>query len=205
MLHTSEPRDRVELVLTVEELKKLTKSLKPSALRKQLGPFVLVQRPPEAEEAPPRQPLSAGPDDPTNPWGEPEPTSIAHESAISGGTLSLVFQFDALSVATLPPLQGVDELTVGRQPDCDLVINDASVSKRHAALRWDAQRARASLQDLGSTNGTYINAGRKLLGETNLHDGDIVSFGEVQFWFLLTETLLERLAPSSGSKLPRGV
>jgi len=192
-------------VFTVEELKKLQRSLKPSALRKQLGPFVLVQRPPQAAAEERKQPLSAGPDDPTNPWGEPEPTSIAHEAAISGGTLSLVFQFDSLSVATLPPLQGVDELTVGRQPDCDLVINDASVSKRHAALRWDAARSRASLQDLGSTNGTYINAGRRLMGETNLHDGDIVSFGEVQFWFLLTDTLLDRLSPASGSKLPRGV
>ncbi|MBL8958098.1 MAG: FHA domain-containing protein [Myxococcaceae bacterium] len=191
-------------MFTVEELKKLSKALKPAALRKQLGPFVLVQRPPKAEVTE-KLPLSAGPEDPTNPWGEPEPTGLLKVDAVSSGTLSLVFQFDTLSVATLPPLQGVDELSVGRQPDCDLVINHASVSKRHATLRWVAEHNRASLQDLGSTNGTYINAGSKLMGEAGLHDGDIISFGEVQFWYLLTETLIDRLAPQGGSKLPRGV
>ena len=180
----------------------LSASLKPSAFRKQLGPFALVQRP-EAEQRKASKPVDA-PDEPTNPWAE-ENTSVARADAVSGGTLSLLFQFDSLSVATLPPLQGVDELIVGRQPDCDLVISDASVSKRHAALRWDAERSRATVQDLGSTNGTYINAGQRLMGERTLNDGDIVSFGEVQFWYLLTETLLARLNPSASSKLPRGV
>ena len=189
-------------MLTVKELRKLGQSLKPAALRKQLGPFVLVQRPEEAEKP---QKLSAGPDEPTNPWGEPESTSVARADAVSSGTLSLLFQFDSLGVATLPPLQGVDELTVGRQPDCDLVVNHGSVSKRHAALRWDDAHARASIQDLGSTNGTFINAGNKLMGEVTLHDGDIVSFGEVQFWFLLTETLAARLSPGEESRLRRGV
>ncbi len=186
-------------MLTVKELAKLSGSLKPAQLRKQLGPFVLIQRPPQEEPQP------IGPEDPTNPWGEPEATSVARPGAVSDGTLALLFQFDALAVATLPPLQGVDELSVGRQPDCDLVINDGSVSKRHAILRWDAEHARASIQDLGTTNGTFINAGNKLMGETNLHDGDIVSFGEVQFWYLLTESLHARLTPTDASRLPRGV
>lgn len=193
-------------VLTVKELTRLSVSLKPSALRKQLGPFVLVQRPEEEKKRGAPPPLAAGPDEPTNPWGdEGESTSVARAGAVDAGTLSLLFQFDALEVATLPPLQGVDELTVGRQPDCDLVINHGSVSKRHAVLRWDAEHARATIQDLGSRNGTFINAGSKLMGEVTLHDGDIVSFGEVQFWYLLTETLHARLAPAGASKLPRGV
>ena len=187
-------------MLTVKELGKLASSLKPAGLRRQLGPFVLVQRPDEEE----RPALASAPDEPTNPWGEPESTSVARDGAVSDGTLAMLFQFDALVVATLPPLQGVDALVVGRQADCDLVINHGSVSKRHAALRWDAARARATIEDLGSTNGTFINAGAKLMGEVTLHDGDIVSFGEVQFWYLLTETLHERLNPR-GSSLPRGV
>src|SRR5438132_14293287 len=117
--------------------------MKPAQLKKELGPFVLVQRPPDTAK---RTPVKlAGPDEPTNPWGEPEATSAARPEAVSGGTLSLIFQFDDLSVATLPPLAGIDELSAGRQPDCDLVINDASVSKRHAVLRWAASRARASI------------------------------------------------------------
>lgn len=192
-------------MLTVKELRTLSQSLKPAALRKQLGPFVLVQRPDEVKKAAAPQPLS-GPDDPTNPWGEPETTGLLRVEAVESGTLSLLFQFDGLSVATLPPLQGIDELTVGRQPDCELVVNHGSVSKQHAVLRWDDAHARASIQDLGSRNGTFINAGRKLMGEVSLHDGDIISFGEVQFWFLLTETLASKLSPGGGSSgLRRGV
>ncbi|MBK7862885.1 MAG: FHA domain-containing protein [Archangiaceae bacterium] len=194
-------------MLTVKELKALGHSLSPAAVRKQLGPFVLVQRPPEAERPKKRQPapLAATPVDPTNPF-EPEITNVASVGAVEDGTLSLLFQFDSLAVATLPPLQGVDALTVGRLPDNDLVVSDGSVSKRHAELRWDEASKRASLQDLGSRNGTFINAGNKLIAEVSLHDGDIISFGEVQFWFLLTETLVTKLqATGSGSKLPRGV
>lgn len=186
-------------MLTVRELAKLSTSLKPAMLRKQLGPFVLVQRPTEEELRP------VTPDEPTNPWGEPEATTAARPEKVSDGTLSMLFQFEGLAVATLPPLQGVDELSVGRQADCDLVVNDASVSKRHALLRWDAAAGRATIQDLRSTNGTYLNAGRRLERETPLGDGDIISFGEVQFWYLLTDTLLTKLGPSRDSKVLRGL
>ena len=188
-------------MLKVKELERLTMSLKPSEFRKQLGPFVLIQRPPNADQ---RASVPIGPAEPTNPWGT-ESTTLARPNAVSDGTLALLFQFDSLVVATLPPLQGVDELAVGRQPDCDLVIDDASVSKRHAILRWDAERRRATVEDLGSTNGTYINAGSRQKAESALKDGDIISFGEVQFWFLLTETLHAKLIQAKHSNVPRGV
>ena len=174
-------------MLKVKELQKLSASLKLPEFRRQLGPFALIQRPPGPAEK------EAEPEEVTNPWG-PESTTLARPGAVSAGTLALLFQFDTLVVATLPPLQGVDELSVGRSPDCELVINDASVSKRHATLRWDAQKNRASVQDLGSTNGTFVNADIRVEGERTLKDGDIVSFGEVQFWYLLIETLHAKLA-----------
>ena len=187
-------------MLTVKDLAKLGASLDAAGLKKQLGPFVLVQRPPEGDEK------LAGPEESTNPWGdEGEQTTMARIGAVNDGTLSMLFQFESLAVATLPPLQGQDELSVGRQPDCDLVINDASVSKRHAVLRWNDARLSATVQDLGSTNGTFINAGNKLTKETAVKDSDIISFGEVQFWFLLTKTLHAKLTPGGGSKVPRGL
>jgi pSer/pThr/pTyr-binding forkhead associated (FHA) protein len=185
-------------MLTVKELTALAGTLKPAGLRKQLGPFVLVQRPDDADRRP------AGPEEPTNPWGEPEATTVALDSKVSDGTLAMLFQFDALAVATLPPLQGEDQLSVGRLADCDLVINDASVSKRHATLRWDDAKLRATVQDLGSKNGTFINAGKRITQETALKDEDIISFGEVQFWYLRTETLHAKLHPTE-SKVPRGI
>ena len=187
-------------MLKVKELEKLVTSLKLEAFRKQMGPFVLIQRPPES---------TAG-GETTDLMGLPmnvQSTSMARPGAVSKGTLGLLFQFDTLVVATLPPLQGVDALSVGRQPDCDLVIDDGSVSKMHATLRWDAASARATIQDLGSTNGTFLNASIRLRKdkESLLQDGDIISFGEVQFWYLLTDTLHAKLSKARGPKMPRGV
>ena len=184
-------------MLKVNELQRLATSLKPDAFRKQMGPFVLIQRPPEKLD---------GSD--TDQMGLPmnvQSTTMAKPGAVSTGTLALLFQFDTLVVASLPPLQGVDQLTVGRQPDCELVIEHSSVSKRHAMLRWDAAGKRATVQDLGSTNGTFLNANIKIRTESMLKDGDIISFGDVQFWYLLTETLHAKLWQTRSSNLPRGV
>ena len=93
----------------------------------------------------------------------------------------------------MPPLHRIDELSVGRQPDNELVLNDPSVSKRHAMLRWDNAAQRCTVQDLNSTNGTFLNASIRLRQETTLKNGDILSFGELQYWFLLTTTLYEKL------------
>lgn len=171
-------------MLSVKELRTLAAHLSAEEFRKQLGPFVLVQRPPGD--------FAGG----TDRMGVPvnvARTTVVRPEAVSSGALSLLFGFDDLVVATVPPLQGVDELSVGRQPDNDLVLDDPSVSKKHAVLRWDAKAQRCTVQDLGSTNGTYLNASIRLKKETILRNGDILSFGEVQYWFLLTPTLYEKL------------
>ena len=64
--------------------------------------------------------------------------------------------FEGLMVATLPPPlpDGTMELLIGRSPDAELVIEDASVSSRHAAIRWDGEQA--VIVDLGSANGTRV-------------------------------------------------
>lgn len=171
-------------MLSVKELKVFAQRLSDAEFRRQLGPFVLIQRPPGV----------AGSD--TNKMGVPpnaQRTSMARPEVVSTGALSLLFQFDELVVATVPPMEGVDELSVGRSPDNELVLDDSSVSKRHAMLRWDAAHKRCTVQDLSSTNGTFLNASIRLRRETTLKNGDILSFGEMQYWFLLTETLYAKL------------
>lgn len=70
-------------------------------------------------------------------------------------------------------------LTVGRKPGNTLQILDNSVSGKHAELTIDADGV--LLRDLGSTNGTRVGTERVL--EKRLSDGEIVTFGNVEFAF----------------------
>jgi hypothetical protein len=163
-------------VLSVQELRALAANLPTPTFKRELGPFALIQRPlSEASSA-----VLA-------------PTHMASPEVIEQGMMALLFEFEHLRVATLPPLLATDVLRIGRRMDCDLVIDDPSVSKMHAELRWSESQQRCTVKDLGSTNGTFLNA--QTLGgrEVALRDGDILSFGNVQFWYLLTETLHARL------------
>ena len=49
-------------------------------------------------------------------------------------------------------------VVLGRSPDCDVVIDSPSVSRRHAELYWEGNLL--SVRDLGSANGTYVNGVR---------------------------------------------
>jgi sigma-B regulation protein RsbU (phosphoserine phosphatase) len=71
-------------------------------------------------------------------------------------------------------------LVIGRSPDCDVVLRNATVSRRHAEIRNEGERW--VVEDLGSKNGTGVN-GRPLAGPTPLHDGDVVTFGRIGLRF----------------------
>lgn len=68
-----------------------------------------------------------------------------------------------------------DQLTIGRDSSNEITINDAEVSRRHARLTF--QGGKFVLEDLGSTNGTFVN-GQRLAGPRVLKAGEVVSFGE---------------------------
>jgi diguanylate cyclase (GGDEF)-like protein len=70
---------------------------------------------------------------------------------------------------------------VGRDADVDLVISRSSVSRQHSQLTMDEQ-SEWWVQDLGSTNGTFINEER--ITRKCLVDGDQVRFGDAIFKFL---------------------
>jgi hypothetical protein len=75
---------------------------------------------------------------------------------------------------------GGRRLNVGRAADNELTLNDASVSKIHAALRMTGEGT-LLVADTGSTNGTYINGRRISYGESRLiEDGDVLGFGDVE-------------------------
>lgn len=72
------------------------------------------------------------------------------------------------------PLEG-DQLTIGRDSTNGVSINDPEVSRRHARLTF--QGGKYVLEDLGSTNGTFVN-GQRLSGPHVLKAGDVVALGE---------------------------
>ena len=72
------------------------------------------------------------------------------------------------------PIHGV--VTIGRAPECQLRLDDEGMSRRHARLL--PTETGIQVEDLGSTNGTYINGKRVLRGEAKL--GDVIAFDALQ-------------------------
>lgn len=68
------------------------------------------------------------------------------------------------------------ELVVGRHPDCDVVVANRWVSRRHARLVF--RDGTWVLQDLGSTNGTRVIGAR--VGRCELRPGDLLLLGVQQ-------------------------
>jgi Protein of unknown function (DUF3662)/FHA domain len=79
----------------------------------------------------------------------------------------------------VPPRGG----TIGRSRECDVVLDDAGVSRCHAELRPGAGEQWV-IEDLGSTNGVYLN-GRQVHGPHALRPGDRVEVGSTKIVFEL--------------------
>ena len=76
-------------------------------------------------------------------------------------------------------------LVLGRQKDCDFVIPDPLLSRHHCRVSWD-ESGDYWLEDLSSTNATYLNA-RKLQDKTRLQYGDRIVIGNTILRFYLEE------------------
>ena len=70
-------------------------------------------------------------------------------------------------------------ISIGRHPDCNLVLADPNVSRNHAEIR--PQGDRYAVVDLGSTNGTRVNGVR--VDTQLLDDGDEITFGNTRMRF----------------------
>ena len=77
------------------------------------------------------------------------------------------------------PLRMEREIVIGRSSECDIVLGDPNVSRRHAEIRRLGRGY--SLVDLGSTNGTEVNGQR--VTETSLMNGDVIGVGTTQITF----------------------
>jgi FHA domain len=76
------------------------------------------------------------------------------------------------------PVGAAMRVTIGRGPDCDCVVSEPTVSRRHAELCRDGDRW--LLRDLGSRNGTRVN-GMRVLEPTEVYPGDRVARGDARY------------------------
>src|SRR5512133_1456317 len=90
-----------------------------------------------------------------------------------GTTYKLILQ-SGVGAGTEYPLEKTD-LLLGRDLSNDIVVNDPEVSRRHARLLL--QEGSYVLEDLGSTNGTFIR-GQRLGAPLVLRPGETITIGE---------------------------
>jgi len=89
-------------------------------------------------------------------------------------------------------LLDVDTLVIGRRPECDLQIDNLTVSGTHA--RVITITGASFIEDLGSTNGTLVNGER--IDKHPLADGDLIMIGRHALRFVLTSAVPESAAAS---------
>jgi hypothetical protein len=69
---------------------------------------------------------------------------------------------------------------IGRLSDCRIMISDGNTSRHHAEIHRSGSGF--VINDLGSTNGTFLN-GERLSGDRRINDGDIITVGSVSLRF----------------------
>lgn len=104
------------------------------------------------------------------------------DSTVSGAAL---VQIHPMNLQQGPVSLGEMPVRIGRSHECDIEIDDASVSRKHALIRRDGDRY--EIVDLGSTNGIRVN--EEPVASTPLRSGDRIRVGAVVFRFLAPDDL----------------
>jgi pSer/pThr/pTyr-binding forkhead associated (FHA) protein len=93
-----------------------------------------------------------------------------------------------------------DKISIGRSPNNIISIPDPEISRKHAQLIWQGDGY--VLEDLGSTNGLFVNT-RRIIGSIPLYHGDVIELGEAISLLYLVE-LAEADTIISESELDTG-
>lgn len=86
-----------------------------------------------------------------------------------------------------------DVVTVGRDPEADLFLDNPGVSRQH--LKFEHTPAGWILEDLGSANGTFLN--EQAVKRSRVADGDVVQVGKFALWLAFHE---DRRAERGGER-----
>ena len=74
-----------------------------------------------------------------------------------------------------------DRTSIGRSPDCDIFLDDVTVSRRHAVLV--DREGEFFVEDQGSLNGTFLNR-KRIDSAQRIEDGDELQIGKYRLTFL---------------------
>ncbi|QPK94172.1 DUF3662 domain-containing protein [Actinomyces sp. zg-332] len=113
------------------------------------------------------------------PTGTLQVVSTTRRGAIAPATTSSSAQHPILEIDGTRYLLTGAVTVLGRGSDCDIVINDTGISRRHLQIQITPERVVA--KDLGSTNGTYIEGHRTDIA--TLVDGNQITIGRTRILF----------------------
>ncbi len=122
------------------------------------------------------------------PPAPPEPPLEPPPTFAPAGADGLLTIISGPGAGTAAPVHG-GSATIGREPECDLQVLDSEVSRRHAKVT--IRDGVATIDDLGSSNGTYVN-GERILEPRTLGPGDRIEIGEATI--VLTSPVFEGTA-----------
>ncbi|BDR54639.1 FHA domain-containing protein [Bombiscardovia apis] len=106
-------------------------------------------------------------------------------SGLAPGTALLISTRGAVSGSRY--LLDEDEVSVGRDPQADILLDDSTVSRTHAL--FTRQGENYSVRDSGSLNGTYVN--RQRVDEADLHNGDEIMIGKFRLVYFNSSALAQ--------------
>ncbi len=103
---------------------------------------------------------------------------------LSDGTALLISTRGAVSGSRY--LLDEDEITVGRDPRADILLDDSTVSRSHAVFR--RVNGAYSVIDAGSLNGTYVN--RQRVDQKQLNNGDEMMIGKFRLVYFTNSAVI---------------
>jgi len=110
-------------------------------------------------------------------------TAPVATQAVSAAELGVDEELASLTIAGARHDVKQRRVVLGRSRDCDIQVNDANVSRRHAEVRHEG--ASYWIVDLGSTNGMEVNGRR--VKRAKLSDGDTITLGSTHVTFALEQ------------------
>ncbi len=92
----------------------------------------------------------------------------------------------------------VGKNVIGRMPDCEIIVDDVSASRRHAELNLIPAKDQVTVTDLNSTNGTFVNR-QRVIGPHPLQHNDSIRIGQITITITRVDSGPQPVKGMSGS------